>query len=78
MISIFFPPGSFGDQIQKDWKQTQIAGDADGWVLWADHRPEPDVPVEVKRDDVDGVDVITPRAQTLEWNIAGVWWRLPK
>ena len=61
-----------------DWVSSQTKGDADGWVNWIDTPPQPDIPVQIKRDGEDGIYEITPRGMSLWWNVAGVSWRLPR
>jgi len=68
--------GSGADsQSARDAQLEGAFGDSDGWVRWTDHRPEPDIPVECRREGEDEIHEVTPRTQSMEWNIAGVFWR---
>ena len=70
--------GSHEGQTRDNCLTEQSWGNTDGWVSWCDHRPKPDVPVECKREGEDEIYPVTPREMSLEWNIAGVYWRTPR
>ena len=66
--------GSYDDQVKKAWITTQTQGDRDGWVSWKENPPPVGVEIEVKNEDGD-IYTVTPKLETLNWNIDGVWWR---
>ena len=78
MVMIISYHGGLQAQERNNTVTEGVFGDSEGWIPWWVHRPEPDVPVEVRREGDDTIDEITPRRMSLEWNIAGVFWRTPR
>ena len=74
-MSAFPPWGSYEAQETDAHVLSALSNDPDGWVVWIDNPPPPDVEVECMRDDEPEPYRVIAREQSLYWNVAGVRWR---
>ena len=61
---------------RRNWVKSNLnMVNENGWVLWTECPPEINIEIEccLKYDNVTWL--VTPKAETIGWNVEGVYWR---